>query len=74
MTDNQEKHLAHLKDSFCALVDAKYRKGAAEHSGECGGELLNVPALRILDLAIEEAIDQVVYLLSLREKLRQEAV
>jgi hypothetical protein len=31
--------------------------------------LLDVPALNILDLAIEEALDQVVYLLSLKEKL-----
>ena len=47
------------------LVDAKYRAGAAEH----GGELLALPDLCILDLAIDEAIDQAVYLLSLKEKL-----
>ena len=73
MTDAQEKHLARVKDSFCALVDAKYRRGAEEHSQEYGGELLSMPSLRILDHAIEEAIDQVVYLLSLREKMHREA-
>lgn len=65
MTASQEAHLSRVKAEFCLLVDAKYRAGAAEH----GGELLDVPALHILDLAIEEAIDQVVYLLSLKERL-----
>ena len=73
MTDSQEKHLARGKEHFCVLADAKYRKGAAEHCGEFDGELLSAPTLRILDHAIDEAIDQVVYLLSLREKLRGEA-
>lgn len=54
-------------------MDGKYRKGAEAHSHEYGGELLSVPSLLILDHAIEEAIDQVVYLLSLREKLLKEA-
>lgn len=61
----QESHLTRVKREFVALVDAKYRTGAAEH----GGELLALPDLAILDLAIEEAVDQVVYLLSLKEKL-----
>jgi hypothetical protein len=65
VTNAQEAHLRRIKAEFCQLVDAKYRAGAAEH----GGELLDVPALGILDLAIEEAIDQVAYLLSLKEKL-----
>ena len=61
----QEAHLGRVKSEFVALVDSKYRAGAMEH----GGELLALPDLEILDLAIEEAIDQVVYLLSLKEKL-----
>ncbi len=65
MTGSQEAHLARVKSEFCALVDAKYRAGAAEH----GGELLDVCAVELLDYAIEEAIDQVVYLLSLKDKL-----
>lgn len=74
MTDAQEQHLARVKGSFCALVDAKYRRGAEEHAHDHSGELLSIPAREILDLAIEEAIDQVVYLLSLREKLHREAL
>jgi hypothetical protein len=65
----QESHLARVKVEFLALVDAKYRAGAAEH----GGELLALPDLTVLDLAIEEAVDQVVYLLSLKEKLARRA-
>ncbi len=65
MSPAQEDHLARVKQEFLALVDAKYRAGAREH----GGELLEVPDLAILDFAIEEAVDQVVYLLSLKEKL-----
>ncbi len=69
MTLSQEAHLSRVKADFCLLVDAKYRAGVEEH----GGELLDVPALEILDFAIEEAIDQVVYLLSLKEKLTRRA-
>ena len=65
MTHAQESHLARVKADFVSLVDSKYRAGAAEH----GGELLALPDLSILDFAIEEAVDQVVYLLSLKEKL-----
>ena len=65
MTVEQEAHLERVKKEFVVLVDAKYRAGAAEH----GGELLALPVLCILDLAIDEAIDQAVYLLSLKEKL-----
>ena len=65
MTQAQEAHLARVKKEFVALVDAKYRAGAAEY----GGELLALPNLSILDFAIDEAIDQVVYLLSLKEKV-----
>ena len=65
MNSAQEEHLARVKAEFAVIVDAKYRAGAAEHDGE----LLALSDSKILDLAIEEAIDQVVYLLSLKEKL-----
>ena len=69
MNPAQEAHLARVKAEFVTLVDAKDRAGAAEH----GDELLASPNLKILDLAIEEAVDQVVYLLSLRQKLTRSA-
>ena len=69
MSPAQEAHLVRVKAEFVTLVDAKYRAGAAEH----GDELLALPRLKILDLAIEEAVDQVVYLLSLKQKLTRRA-
>lgn len=68
MTPEQEQHLQGIQEDFCELVDAKYRKGQAEH----GGNLLNKLPAEVLDMAIEEAIDQVVYLLTLREILNKE--
>lgn len=43
----------------------KYLRGQAEH----GGQLWQKSGL--LDMAIDEAIDQVIYLLTLREQLRR---
>ncbi len=62
MTHAQESHLRAVKDEFTALVDAKYRKGQQEH----GGDLFRRSCEELLDMAIDEAVDQVVYLLTLR--------
>ena len=65
MTLEQEKHLQKIKDEFVVLADAKYRKGQEEH----GGDLFDKDVLWLLDQILYEAIDQVVYALTLREKL-----
>jgi hypothetical protein len=65
MTLEQEQHLQHIKDEFVSLVDPKYRKGQSQH----GGDLFTKSASELVDMALDEAIDQVVYLLTLREKL-----
>ena len=65
MTPEQESHLISLKVKFINLVDDKYRKGQAEH----GGNLFDLTSIQLLDAAIDEAVDQVVYLLTLRDKL-----
>lgn len=62
MNEQQEKHLQTIKDQFNELVDSKYRRGQASH----GGDLWAKSGL--LDMAIEEAIDQVTYLLTLKDK------
>ena len=62
MNEEHEAHLQRIKSRFLAMVDHKYRKGQAEH----GGQLWLNPSL--LDNAIDEAIDQVVYLLTLKEQ------
>jgi len=65
MTDDQEAHLASIKRTFNDLVEPKFRKGAEEHATI----LHEQPASLLLDFAIEEAIDQVVYLLTLKQRL-----
>ncbi len=69
MTAEQEKHLSRLKQEFCELLDAKYRRGAEEHKDTYEGVLMKVPLVKLVDHAIEEAIDQVAYLLSIKEKI-----
>ncbi len=66
MSANQERHLLSIKETFMRLVDAKYRKGQKEH----GSDLWKLTAEKLLDEAIAESIDQVVYLLTLKEKMR----
>lgn len=63
MTPAQEDHLRTIKEQFLSLADHKYRKGQAEH----GGTLWDKQGL--IDMAIDEAIDQVVYLLTLKQQL-----
>ena len=65
MTTEQEAHLKRIKANFSTKVDKKYREGQAEH----GGDLIHNSAIAILDMAISEAVDQVVYLETLREIL-----
>ena len=65
MSPRQEKHLLSIKETFMQLVDAKYRKGQKEH----GGDLFAKSPEQLIDNAIDEAIDQVVYLFTLRDKL-----
>lgn len=65
MTPEQEKHLGYILSEFEFRADTKYRKGQLEH----GGNLFDMTTLDLLEHAIEEAIDQFVYLMSLRLKL-----
>ena len=59
---DHDAHLSRVLQAFDAACRAKYEKGQAEH----GGQLWQKPGL--LDYAIEEAIDLVVYLFTLREQ------
>ena len=62
MTKAQEKHLKFIISEFKRLVDPKYRTGQKEH----GGDLWKKKG--IIDFAIEEAVDQVVYLLTIKQQ------
>ena len=68
MTAKHEEHLKRLKDQFTAELDEKYRKGQQEH----GGNIWEKAGM--LDHAIEEAIDQVVYLYTLRDQLKERGI
>ena len=57
-----EAHLRRILSQFNADARSKYENGQREH----GGNLWEKPGL--LENAIEEAIDQVVYLYTLREQ------
>lgn len=65
MTDAQKAHVESLLGKFQAEATEKYSKGAEEH----GGNIWDIPATKLLDNAIEEAIDLIVYLYTLRNKL-----
>lgn len=65
VTPEQENHLAEIKNSFETLVDIKYRKGQEEH----GGDLFKKGILDLVEDALNEAIDQFVYLITIRNKI-----
>ena len=68
MNNEHEAHLAHLIATFTADLDAKYRAGQIEH----GGNIWEKPGM--LAHAIEEAIDQVVSLYTLRDQLEKRGI
>lgn len=65
MEPNQENHLYKLLVTTSHLLEKKYRAGQQHH----GGNLFDLSALELLDEAINEAVDQMTYLLTLRDKL-----
>lgn len=65
MTDQQREHRAFVAQQVSVRLHKKYEAGAKEH----GGLLSDMPAKDLLDNAIDEAIDQAVYLVTLKEKL-----
>lgn len=66
MTSKQTAHLNRILEQSRELITQKYAKGALEHQSTLSEDY---SATEILDMAIEEAVDQITYLLTLREKL-----
>lgn len=64
MTPAQEKHLASIKKQFSKDLDKKYRAGQKEH----GGNVWLKDGM--LDNALDEVIDLVVYLYVLKQQLK----
>ena len=65
LTKEQLSHLTGIKEDFCSAVDLKYRAGAAEH----GGDLLGKSPEELVEMALEEVLDLVVYVLTLRDRM-----
>jgi len=65
MSEEQQQHLQGLLYEFGKLASNKYTQGALEH----GGNLWDMSNDDLLNNAIDEAIDQVVYLLTLKQQL-----
>ena len=65
MTPQQENNLAAIITAATALIEDKYRAGDAKHHSD----LLDKTVEDLADDAIFEAIDQLVYLLTLKNKL-----
>ncbi len=58
-----QEHSKQIAKDAAKRILIKYRAGQVEH----GGKLWTKPG--IIDMAIEEAIDQVIYLLTLKQQL-----
>jgi dUTP pyrophosphatase len=63
LSEAQEKHLADMKADIVAHIDAKYRRGAAEHTGN----LWDCSPSTVLKHALDEVIDLLTYLQTLRQ-------
>lgn len=68
MTEEQEAHLQRVKDWICARIDAKYRKGQAEH----GGDLWKKK--RVFEFLLDEVTDFVVYAETHQEQLNNPSI
>ena len=66
ISEEQKDHIEYLQEQFHKKVADKYIAGVKEHKGF----ILNTYTdLAIIDMAIEETIDQFVYLMTLRERM-----
>jgi len=65
MNDAQEEELRYLIDQHGKLLDNKYRAGAAKHKGD----LADMMPLELLENALDENLDQYVYIMKAILKL-----
>jgi len=66
-TESHRFHLEQIKLATCDLLDKKYKAGVQAYKGT---KLWTMPAAKMVENAIEETIDQITYLLSLRQNMR----
>lgn len=67
LTEKQLEHIEEILGWFNSTMPPKYTKGATEH----GGDIRDLTPIVLVENALEEALDNIVYLLTLREKLRE---
>ena len=65
MTNKQYEHVQAIGEEFITRVATKYEKGAIEHNND----LWCIPTIELLDQAMDECIDQWVYLFTLKQEL-----
>ena len=65
LDDLQRSHLRSLDRDISRRLIAKYARGADEH----GGYIWDQDPLTLVNNAIDESVDQLVYLLTLRDQL-----
>lgn len=65
-TEEHGQHLHQIQMAASDMLEAKYRRGQSEH----GGNLWGMPTARIVESSLEEATDQLTYLLTLRQQMR----
>lgn len=70
MSPDQQQHAHELARQFEVRMLYKYTKGATEH----GGNLWEMNLKNLLENALDEAIDQVVYILTALEKVDDRGV
>jgi len=69
MNKDQIKHLENILKTTNTLLEDKYIRGAQEHKTTLNKDH---GSLELIDMAIEEAIDQITYLLTIKEVLQRE--
>ena len=68
MSNEQIAHRKYIVEEAATLIHAKYTKGALEHQTNLKED---TTIGQLIDFAIEEATDQMVYLLTLKQKIEE---
>ena len=66
-TESHRFHLEQIKLATCDLLDRKYKAGVQAYKGT---KLWNMPLATLVENSIEESIDQITYLLTIRQACR----
>ena len=68
MKQQQEQHLANIKEDFLREVDKKYRAGQEQHGGDLWAKK------DLIDKALEEIIDLYVYMVTLKTQIENKTI